>query len=186
VEERARGAWKCGVRARDKSPSWPKLVCRALTAGRVFGKKERVTGAGTVDDVRWDDEDERYPCAWQVFLAELSNLEQSEQLAFLQSLGLETSAPDLALLEEQLQNRLATLTGRPQSSVHALFNTLLAHLRKWTCHTRRDAEWLDGEALRACFAMRPYPPGSGTLKWKHRSHFSQAAYRSWMHYVSRS
>ena len=38
-----------------------------------------------IGDVTWDAEDERYPDAWVTFLAELSNLEPHEQLAFLQA-----------------------------------------------------------------------------------------------------
>ena len=151
AERAARGNVECVlVTNRRAGPNWyegrPPLA-------EFFAKiKERVTQATVLEDVSWDGEDERYPGAWEIFITELSDLEQPEQLAFLQSLDLETSAPDLAALEVQLYERLSALTGLPLSSVHALFNALHAHLRKWTCHSRRDAEWLDREALRACLA----------------------------------
>jgi hypothetical protein len=155
------GAWKEEHKARGN------VVCVLVTnrpAGQNWYKdrpplsvffskiKERITHAGAFEDVNWDGEDGRYPGAWKLFITELSDLDRPEQLAFLQSLELQTSAPDLATLEVLLYDRLAALTGLPRSSVTTLFNTLHAHLRRWTCHSRRDAEWLDRESLHACLA----------------------------------
>ena len=150
-EHKARGNVECVlVTNRRAGPNW--YDGRPPLADFFEKMKGRVAHVASLDDVRWDGEDERYPSAWAIFLAELGVLEQSEQFAFLQALWVETSAPDLAALEANLHERLSALTGLPRSSVHALFNALVAHLRKWTCHSRRDAEWLDCEALRACLA----------------------------------
>src|SRR5881394_44732 len=114
--------------------------------------KARVAEAGSLDDVSWEGEDERYPRAWENFIAELSDLKQSEKLAFLQSLTVDMDAPDLEELEAGIRERLAVLTGLPQVSVNGLFNALVASLRKWTCQTRREKEWIDREVLGACLA----------------------------------
>lgn len=150
-ERAARGNVECVlVTNRRAGPNWyqgrPPLA-------EFFEKiKERISKVAELSSVTWDGEDKRYRSAWYLFLTELSDLDELEQIAFLQSLELETSAPDLGALEVQLYERLTALTGLPHSSVHALFNALHAHLRKWTCHTRREAEWQDREALRACLA----------------------------------
>jgi hypothetical protein len=157
AEHAARGTVECVLMTnRPAGPNWyegrPPL-------GIFFSKiKERVNGATMIGGVSWDAEDERYPGAWEIFLAELSDLEPSERFAFLQSLELITGAPDLEELDEKLYERLNSLTGLPRSSVHILFNTLHAHLRFWTCDSRREAEWIDGEALRACLAQDESAP----------------------------
>src|ERR1035437_9700730 len=102
--------------------------------------KARVAQAASLDQVRWEGEDERYPRAWEIFVAELNDLKPEEGLSFLQALSVEVDAPDLEVLEVSIRQRLAVLTGLPQSSVNALFNALVAHLRKWTCQTRREKE----------------------------------------------
>jgi len=120
--------------------------------------KARVAQAATLDDVRWDGEDERYTHAWEIFIAELTELKIEEMLEFLQALSIEVDAPDLEALEAGIRERLAVLTGLPQSAVNGLFNALLANLRKWTCQTRREKEWIDREALSACLASNEDEP----------------------------
>ncbi|MFZ4766276.1 MAG: hypothetical protein ACOYMN_15100, partial [Roseimicrobium sp.] len=124
--------------------------------------KARVAGAATLENVHWDGEDKRYPQAWKVFIAELSDLEPAEQRSFLQVLSIEVGAPDLEALETRIRERLTELTGLPPSSVHALFNALVALLHKWTCHSLRETEWIDREVLRGCLACdENVPPWIG-------------------------
>jgi hypothetical protein len=77
-----------------------------------------VTRAASLADVRWDREDHRYPRAWEILIAELSDLSPPDKLAFLQSLNVELNAPDLDALESRIRERLGVLTGLPQSSVN--------------------------------------------------------------------
>ena len=114
--------------------------------------KRRVKQAASLDEVCWEGEDDRYPRAWEIFMAELNDLKPEDELAFLQSLNISVDAPDLDALEAGIRQRLTALTGLPLSSINGLFNALLANLRKWTCQTRREKEWIDREALGAYLA----------------------------------
>lgn len=114
--------------------------------------KTRVAQVTSLTDVHWKDEDKRYPQAWKIFIAELSDLTPADEFVFLQALSIEVGAPDLEALETRIRKRLAALTGLPPSSVSGLFNALLANLSKWTCQTRREQEWIDREVLRALLA----------------------------------
>ena len=114
--------------------------------------KTRVMQATALTDIRWEGEDERYPQAWKIFTAELSDLTPAERVAFLQAFDIKVDSPDLDALETQIRDRLTALTGLPPSSVNGLFNSLLANLRKWTCQTRREQEWINREMLRALLA----------------------------------
>ena len=150
-EKESRGAVECVLMTnRSAGTNW--YQSRPPLTEFLDKVKTRVAQAASLDDVRWEGGDERYPRAWKVFVEELSDLEQSEKLAFLRALSIEVDAPDLAALEADIRVRLCRLTGLPASSVNALFNALVAHLRKWTCQTRREKEWIDREALRACLA----------------------------------
>jgi hypothetical protein len=120
--------------------------------------KARAAPATSIEQLRWEGEDERYPAAWQNFLNELSDLQDSEKLAFIQSLRIELNAPDLLALEKSIRGRLVLLTGLPLSSINALFNALVANLRTWTCQTQREKEWIDRETLRACLASDENAP----------------------------
>lgn len=156
-EKQSRGNVECVlVTNRSAGTNW--YQGRPPLAEFLDKVKTRVGQAVSLDDVRWGGEDERYPRAWEIFIAELSDLEQSEMLAFLQSLSIEVEAPDLDELEANIRARLVALTGLPQSSVNALFNALVANLRKWTCHSRREKEWINREALSACLACDEYAP----------------------------
>lgn len=124
--------------------------------------KARAMQVASVEEVEWEGEDERYPRAWQIFITELSDLQQPEKIAFLQSLRIELDAPDLGALETGIRGRIAALTGLPPSSVNGLFNALVANLRTWTCQTRREKEWIDRETLCACLASEEdVPPWLG-------------------------
>jgi hypothetical protein len=114
--------------------------------------KIRVATASSIHEVLWNGEDQRYQQAWEIFSAELSDLNSSEILAFLKSFHVRMDAPDLEELESQIRKKLELLTGLPQSSINGLFNALIANLRKWTSQTRREKEWIDREALKACLA----------------------------------
>ncbi len=120
--------------------------------------KTRVAQATSLNDVCWEGEDERYPRAWEIFIAELNDLKPEERLAFLQTLNIEVDALDLEALETSIRNRLVALTGLPQASVNGLFNALLANLRTWTCQTRREKEWIERETLSACLASDENTP----------------------------
>jgi hypothetical protein len=161
AEERGRGCIECVlVTNRSPGPNWyqgrPPL-------GIFFEKVEsRVTPAASVADVNWDGEDPRYAAAWATFLGELSDLQALEQLAFLKSFRIEAATPDLPELEKNIRQRLVALTGLPGSSINALFNALVANLRRWTCHTERESEWVDRESLLACLATdENVPPWLG-------------------------
>lgn len=156
-EHAARGHVECVlVTNRRAGPNWyqgrPPLDL-------FFTKLKAEMGKVTmISEICWDGEDNRFPDAWTNFVAELSELEPVQQFAFLKNLHLETSAPDLDALEAELHERIATLTGLPNASAHALFNTLHAHLRTWTCDSRRRVEWIEREALRECLAGDEAPP----------------------------
>jgi hypothetical protein len=151
IEAELRGNVECVLTTnRSAGTNWyqgrPPLV-------EFFDKvKIRVAQVTSLTDVHWEGEDERYPRAWEIFIAELSDLTPAEKFAFLQALNIKVDAPDLDALETRFRDRLAVLTGLPPSSVNGLFNALLANLRKWTCQTRREQEWIDREALRALLA----------------------------------
>lgn len=160
-EKESRGAVECVlVTNRSAGTNW--YQGRPPLAEFLDKVKARVAQATSLNDVRWDGEDERYPRAWEIFITELNELKPEERLAFLHALNIEVDAPDLEALEAGIRERLAVLTGLPQSSVHGLFNALLANLRKWTCQTRREKEWIDREALSACLASdEDAPPWLG-------------------------
>lgn len=120
--------------------------------------KARSVHAASINHVEWGGEDERYSRAWQIFIAELSDLQEPEKLAFLQALRVELDAPDLNALETGIRARLTALTGLPPSSVNALFNALVANLRTWTCQTRREKDWINRETLCACLAANEDAP----------------------------
>jgi hypothetical protein len=150
-EKESRGNVECVlVTNRSSGAHW--YQARPPLAEFLHKAKTRVTQAASLTDVSWDGEDQRYQRAWEIFIAELSELAQSDRLEFLQSLNVELNAPDLEALESRIRDRLGTLTGLPQSSVNGLFNALVANLRKWTCQTRREKEWIDREALRSLLA----------------------------------
>ncbi len=112
----------------------------------------RVRRAASVSDIRWDCEDRRYATAFATFATELSDLSDAEKLAFMQALRVETGAPDLPDLETKIRDRLVQLTGLPPSSINGLFNAVVANLRRWTCQTLREREWIDRETLRSALA----------------------------------
>lgn len=118
----------------------------------------RIQQVASLDDVHWEDEDDRYAQAWKLFMAELSDLEPPDQLAFLRSLQIEMDAPDSTTLETAIRERLAVLSGLPAASVRSLFNALVSNLREWTCHTRRETEWINRDDLLACLAQNENEP----------------------------
>jgi hypothetical protein len=116
---------------------------------KIRARAEQVT---SVKDLRWDNEDERYPAACAIFLNELSELSDREKLEFVHAVRVETDAPDLPALEAKIRERLTHLTGLPPSSINGLFNALLSNLRIWTCQAQREKEWIERETLRATLA----------------------------------
>jgi len=137
--------------------------------------KARVAQATSLTDVHWEGEDERYPRAWEIFIAELNDLTPAEGFAFLQALNIKVDAPDLDALETRIRDRLAVLTGLPPSS-STDYSTPLANLSKWTCQTRREQEWIDREALRALLAGgEDAPPWLGHCEVETQNRFSRAA-----------
>lgn len=149
TERRVRGSVECLLKTnRLPGPNWH----RGSPPLALFFEKLSTAAADllSIDDIRWDGEDERFQGAWSTFLGELDMLGQVEKLEFIKAFSVEASAPDLDQIEIQLKERLVALTGLSLSSVHPLFNTLLANLSKWACQTRRESEWIDREALRSC------------------------------------
>lgn len=114
--------------------------------------KVRISRVISIEEVTWDGEDERYPKAWELVLAEMSDLSATEKMEFIQALTVRLDAPDLHELDESILDRLTSLTGLPRSSVRAMSNALFANLSTWTCHSRRLGEWIDRETLRGCLA----------------------------------
>lgn len=161
AEQVSRGTVECVlVTNRSGGTNW--YQGRPPLAEFVEKVKARSMRAASVNDVDWGEEDERYSQAWQIFVAELSDLQQPEQIRFLQALRIELDAPDLNALETGIRDRLVALTGLPPYSVNALFNALVANLRTWTCHTRRETEWINRETLCACLASdEDAPPWLG-------------------------
>lgn len=156
-EKATRGTVECRlVTNRSAGPNW--YQGRPPLEEFLDKVTTRVAHATSLDDVRWDGEDERYPGAWENFIAELNELKPEEKLEFLQALSIEVASPDLEALEAGIRDRLAALTGLPQASINGLFNALLANLRKWTCQTRRENEWIDREALSACLSNAESEP----------------------------
>lgn len=151
TERQDRGSVECLLKTnRLPGPNWhlgsPPLA--------LFFEKlsAAVADLASIDDIRWDGEDERFPGAWHTFLGELDMFGPAEKLEFIKAFSLEAAAPDLSQIEVLLKERLVALTGLSLSSVHPLFNALLANMSKWACQTRRESEWIDREALSACLA----------------------------------
>ena len=113
---------------------------------------------GDVDAIDWAGEDARYEAAWMQFLVELADLDSDQKTAFLRAFRVETGAPDLNELESALFRRLSDLSGLPPRSVTGLFNGIIAGLRRWTCATRRQVEWVSGEILREYLAGEEREP----------------------------
>ena len=150
-ERAARGTVECVlVTNRTAGSRWHK---DRPPLSSFFGKlTARAVQAASVTDIHWDDEDERYSTAFATFATELSDLSDADKLAFIQALRVETGAPDLPVLETKIRDRLMQLTGLPPSSINGLFNAVVANLRRWTCQTLREREWIDRETLRSALA----------------------------------
>mgnify|MGYP001492419397 CR=1 FL=1 len=152
AETSTRGDIECVlVTNRSSGTNW--YMGRPPLSDFLHRMSERIGRASSIDDVNWAGEDERYQQAWRLFVAELGDLQMLEKLAFLRGMTIELDAPDSAVLESTIRERLAVLSGLPPSSVKSLFNALVSNLSEWTCHTRRAVEWIDRERLLACLAQ---------------------------------
>ncbi len=85
--------------------------------------------------------------AWEVWLQELTNLNEQEKMGFIKALAIETNQPDLDEVEKNILNKIANTFSVSESRAIPIKNALDSALRKWATTLRGKTEEVDREEV---------------------------------------